>query len=90
MNLATFFHSKGVSSLLGWIGTLAYLIAYLLVSTGKLKADKKLYHVLNIMGAIGLTYNAVMLNDYPNVIVNIAWAVIACWAILLILRRKQN
>ena len=90
MNLATFFHSKGVSSLLGWIGTLAYLIAYLLLSTGKLKADKKLYHVLNIMGAIGLTYNAVMLDDYPNVIVNIAWAAIACWAILLILRRRQN
>lgn len=90
MNLATFFHSKGAASLFGWIGTFAYLVAYLLLSTGKLRADKKIYHVLNILGAIGLTYNALVLNDYPNVMVNIAWAVIACSAILLIQRRRQS
>jgi hypothetical protein len=90
MNIAAFFHSKGLSSALGWIGTFAYLIAYLLLSTGRLKADKQLYHWLNILGAIGLTYNAVTLNDFPNIIVNIAWALIALWAILLIQRRRRN
>jgi len=90
MNIILLFLNKGLTSFLGWIGTFAYLIAYLLLSTGKLKGDQKLYHMLNIMGAIGLTYNAVALSDYPNVIVNIVWAVIAVWAILLIQRRKQN
>jgi len=90
MNIISFFLGKGVPTLLGWIGTFAYLIAYLLLSTGRLKAEKKLYHILNILGAIGLTYNAIALSDYPNVMVNIVWAVIALWAILLIQRKKQN
>jgi hypothetical protein len=75
-------------SLLGWIGTASYLVAYLLLSMGRLRADKKLYHLLNILGAIGLTYNAVALHDFPNVVVNIAWAAIAMWAIWLVLRRQ--
>ena len=90
MNIILLFLSKGLSTFLGWVGTFLYLIAYFLLSIKKLKADQKLYHVLNIFGAIGLAYNAVFLNDYPNVIVNIAWAVIALCAILLIGRRKRN
>jgi hypothetical protein len=84
------FLNKGISTFLGWTGTSSYLIAYFLLSINKLRADQKLYHALNIIGAIGLTYNAIFLNDYPNVIVNIAWAIIALGAILLIVRRKRN
>jgi formate hydrogenlyase subunit 3/multisubunit Na+/H+ antiporter MnhD subunit len=90
MNIVLLFLSKGLSTFLGWVGTFLYLIAYLLLSLNKLKADQRLYHVLNIFGAIGLAYNAVSLNDYPNVIVNTVWAIIALFAILLIGRRKQN
>ena len=90
MNIILLFLSKGLSTCLGWIGTFLYLLAYLLLSIKKIKADHKLYHVLNIFGAIGLTYNAVYLNDYPNVIVNIVWAIIALCAIFLIGRGKQN
>jgi hypothetical protein len=75
-------------SLLGWIGTASYLVAYFLLSVGKLRADRKLYHVLNILGGVGLTYNAIVLDDVPNVVVNIAWAAIAAWAIWLIFRRR--
>ncbi|MDR3712737.1 MAG: hypothetical protein P4L51_07975 [Puia sp.] len=80
----------GFPSLSGWAGTISYLSAYLLLSMNRLKADQRLYHVLNILGAIGLTYNAVFLNDFPNIIVNVVWGVIACWAIFAIARRKQN
>lgn len=87
MNLVSIF--REISSLIGWIGTAAYLIAYLLLSMGKLRADRKIYHLLNILGAIGLTYNAIALKDYPNIIVNIAWAVIGIWAIWRILRQQH-
>jgi len=78
-----------VSSLAGWAGTLSYLVAYFLLSINKLKAGRPLYHVLNIAGAMGLTYNALRLNDYPNIIVNVAWALIAGWAIFMIQVRKS-
>lgn len=90
MNIVLLFLNKGLATSLGWIGTFLYLLAYLLLSIKKLRADHRLYHLLNIFGAIGLTYNAVSLNDYPNVIVNIVWAIIALSAILLIGRQKQN
>ena len=90
MNIVLLFLNKGLATSLGWIGTFLYLLAYLPLSIKKLRADNRLYHLLNIFGAIGLTYNAVSLNDYPNVIVNIVWAIIALSAILLIGRRKQN
>ena len=90
MNIVLLFLNKGLATSLGWIGTFLYLLAYLLLSIKKLRADHRLYHLLNIFGAIGLTYNALSLDDYPNVIVNIVWAIIALSAILLIGRRKQN
>ena len=77
-------------SISGWAGAISYLLAYLLLSLNKLKADQKIYHVLNILGALGLTYNAVSLNDFPNIIVNVMWGMIAFWAIWLIARKKQN
>ena len=65
---------------LGWVGTFAYLLGYFLLSIGKIKAGK-LYHTLNIAGAIGLICNAIYLTDYPNIVVNVAWMAIGFFAI---------
>lgn len=66
---------------LGWLGTLAYLVGYLLLSVGKISASGKLYHLLNIAGAIGLIFNALFFVDYPNIVVNVVWMAIAIFAI---------
>lgn len=87
---ALLFIGKESSSILGWIGSIAYLLAYLLLTLKKLKPDHKLYHLLNILGAAGLTINAFFLSDYPNVIVNITWGLIAAIAIWSFGRQKQN
>jgi hypothetical protein len=84
------FIGKGLSLSLGWIGSFSYLFAYLLLSINKLRSDQKLYHALNIVGAIGLTVNALFIQDYPNVIVNVFWGMIALMAILLIVLKKRN
>jgi hypothetical protein len=90
METTVLFIGNGLYHLLGWIGSFAYLLAYLLLSLNKLKADQRLYHVLNIVGAIGLTVNAISFQDYPNVIVNVFWGLIALMAILLIARKKPG
>jgi len=71
---------------LGWLGTLAYLLGYFLLSIHKISAGK-LYHILNIAGAIGLICNALYLTDYPNIVVNVAWLAIAVFAIYRNTRR---
>jgi hypothetical protein len=90
MPVMLLFIGKGFSIMLGWVGSFAYLLAYLLLSLNKLKAGQKAYHVLNIVGAVGLTVNALFIQDYPNVLVNIVWGMIALMAILLIVRKRSD
>lgn len=81
---------KNIHVVLGWVGTFFYLLAYFLLSINKLKSNQKLYHVLNIIGAIGLTIHAFWYEDLPNVVVNTAWGLVAAFAIIVIIRRKPN
>jgi hypothetical protein len=90
MVITLLFIGKSLSLVLGWIGSFSYVLAYLLLSLNKLKSDQRLYHVLNIVGAVGLTVNAIFFQDYPNVIVNVFWGMIALMAILLIGRKKPG
>lgn len=84
------FVSESVSSVVGWLGTGFYLLAYVLVSFNKVKANKPAYHILNIMGAAGLIVHALYMNDGPNLICNLAWLSIAIIAIVTILVRKTK
>jgi hypothetical protein len=77
-----------LSDVLGWLGTLSYIVAYLLLSLGKLKAEQKTYHLLNILGALGLIVNAIHLDDYPNIIVNMVWFAIGFMGLIFIARKK--
>ncbi len=90
MDIHLLFAGKLLSSVLGWVGTVCYLLAYFLLSINKLRSDQKLYHLLNIIGAVGLTCHALFLNDYPNVIVNVVWATIGLSTIFLLVRKKQG
>ena len=75
---------------MGWLGTVSYLLAYFLLSINKLKASQPFYHFLNIIGAIGLTTNAIHYADFPNVVANVSWGLIAIFAIIAIKRRVKS
>jgi hypothetical protein len=79
-----------VVKIAGWVGSVAYVIAYLLLSLNKISSGKKLYHILNIVGAVGLIFNACYLNDYPNLAINIVWAVIAFIAMYGISKTRSS
>ena len=74
---------------LGWLGTICYLLAYLLLVLKKIKPEGLIFHMLNILGGVGLVLNAIKLKDYPNVAVNMAWGLIAAYAIFT-LKSKQH
>lgn len=75
---------------LGWVGTLAYLLAYFLLSVNKINARQLIYHALNAVGAIGLTVNALHYADLPNVVVNLVWGLIAIIAFIALSRKKRR
>ena len=76
-----------VTQVLGWLGTVAYLTAYILLTTKKIQSDRPLFHMLNIIGAAGLIIHALHLEDFPNVAINLVWGLIAIGAIVYMLRK---
>lgn len=66
----------------GWLAVLLYVLAYFLLSTNKLSAHSYTFHLLNILGAIGLIINALYYSDRANLVVNVIWFAIGAVVIL--------
>jgi len=69
-----------VIDVIGWIGAVSVIYAYLMVSIGKMKAESQFYQVLNILGAFCLIINTFWHKAFPSTIVNIIWIGIALYA----------
>lgn len=68
-----------VFTIIGWIGVLVFIIAYLLLSLNKLSAQKTTYHWFNVFGAVCLVLNSYESQDIPSVAVNGLWGLIALY-----------
>ncbi|HEY4256045.1 MAG: CBU_0592 family membrane protein [Candidatus Udaeobacter sp.] len=66
---------------IGWVGAVALLIAYAMVSHKKLEGDSATYQLLNISGSILLAANTIFYGSYPSTFVNLIWAGIAVFSI---------
>jgi hypothetical protein len=67
--------------ILGWMGAALVLLAYILLSLGKIQGGSKLYQVINLVGAIGLAANSLWKGAYPSVALNLVWMTMAAYAI---------
>ena len=70
----------------GWIGVVALLVAYGLVSAKRIEGDSVAYQALNAIGAALLIVNSFYYGAYPSVGINVIWIGIAVYA----LGRKQT
>ncbi len=68
-----------VVDVIGWIGAALILIAYFLITKRIVDAKSRLYHLLNLVGGIGLGYNTYYYTAYPSTVVNIFWIIIAVY-----------
>ena len=59
--------------ILGWAGTILYLVAYALVSMKKVEGDSILYQGMNIAAGTLLVINTLYLRAYPSAGLNVAW-----------------
>ena len=68
-------------NVLGWVGVVALLSAYWLVSTQKASGDSTTYQGMNLLGAILVLLNSSYHGAYPSVGVNAAWIAIGAYAL---------
>lgn len=65
----------------GWTATVALLVGYALVSSGRLAGDGRAYQVTNVLGSLGLGAAAFAGRVWPSVALNAVWAVIGIAAL---------
>ncbi len=67
--------------LVGWAGAVAVLVAYALVSNGRVTPRSLSYQLLNIGGAVGLVINAGWNGAIPSAVVNLIWIGIGLYTV---------
>jgi cell shape-determining protein MreD len=74
----------------GWAGALLILLAYLLLSAGRLTGQSLTYQLMNVVGAAGFVVNGWWHRALPSAVLNIIWLLIGAFASWRILRKKGS
>ena len=74
--------NRKVAEIAGWYGTIAIVLAYILVSFKAVPANGVVYQLLNLTGALGIITISVVKRVRQPAILNIFWALIAAVALI--------
>lgn len=74
----------------GWGGAILILLAYLLLSAGKLTGQSLRYQGMNVVGAAGFTINGWWHGALPSAALNVLWLLIGAVASWRILKKKGS
>ena len=66
---------------IGWVGTFLILLAYGLVSWGKIKSNRACYQLMNVFGAVLLGTDLFTKMAWPAFTLQCIWALIALIAL---------
>jgi hypothetical protein len=69
---------------------LLILLAYLLLSAGRLTGQSALYQGMNVVGAAGFVVNGWWHGALPSASLNAAWLMIGLWALWRIRKRSPR
>jgi hypothetical protein len=79
-----------ISQLCGWVGAGALLLAYVLVSSGRLGGKSAAFNWINIIGGALLSYGSWVRAAWPSVTLNLIWIVIGLRAIFTTSRARHR
>jgi hypothetical protein len=74
----------------GWSGAALILLAYLLLSAGKLTGQSLAYQGMNVVGAAGFIVNGWWHGALPSASLNVLWLMIGALASWRILKRRGS
>ena len=67
--------------IVGWAGASLILLAYILVTTGKLTGRSPAFQWMNLLGAAGFIVNGWWHGALPSTVLNVIWLLIAAVAL---------
>lgn len=71
----------------GWAGAGLILVAYLLLSSGRLTGQSRLYQWMNVVGAACFVINSGWNGAIPSATLNVVWLLIGAVTLWRIARR---
>ena len=74
----------------GWTGATLILLAYLLLSAGRLTGQSLVYQGMNVVGAAGFVVNGWWHGAIPSAALNVLWFMIGAFASWRILKRRAS
>ena len=74
----------------GWAGAALILLAYLLLSAGKLTGQSLVYQGMNVVGAAGFVVNGWWHGALPSASLNVLWLLIGAVASWRILKKRSS
>lgn len=79
-----------MDEIVGWIGAGLIVIDYFLLATKKLSSTSRIYHLMNLLGAIGIGINAYVKGATPSIASNTIWSLIAIYGLYKAFRRSKK
>jgi cell shape-determining protein MreD len=74
----------------GWIGAALILLAYVLVTVGRLTGQSLAFQWMNLVGAAGFVINGWWHRALPSAALNVVWMLIAAVALWQLWKRKGS
>ena len=74
----------------GWVGATLILLAYLLLSAGRLTGQSLSYQLMNVFGATGFIINGWWHGALPSTALNVIWMLIAGVALWRLWKRNGS
>jgi hypothetical protein len=74
----------------GWAGATLILLAYLLLSAGRLTGQSLSYQLMNVFGAAGFIVNGWWHGALPSAVLNVIWLMIGAVATWRIMKKRGS
>jgi len=74
----------------GWVGAALILLAYLLLSMGKVSGQSALYQGMNVVGAAGFIVNGWWHGALPSAVLNVIWMMIGGVALWRMVAKRRS
>ena len=81
---------KLLIEVIGWAGALMILVAYGLLSAGRMSGRTVSYQVLNVVGALCFVVNSGYNGAIPSAALNVIWVGIGAFALAKIRSQKVD
>jgi hypothetical protein len=79
-----------IVEIIGWSGTALILIAYILLSTGRIDGRSRAYQWMNVVGAACFILNSGYNGAIPSATLNVAWAAIGLYTLWRVRQRAAK